>query len=365
MKNKLLLLFIIICTCLSANAQIKIDFSNGTGNNAYCADGYTEWYLSSEITGSKSESKEIDGVTIKISHGDNTQGEKITRTWYKSGMTTDESYLINDGIFSCLSEDDSSIGDGAYGATNERVEIDVTFSGLSVGTYSLMAYHNYTFNAGHTLPTIGVEVNGVVMQTGIVQSQQKLTLTEAAYSLVQFDVTAEGEDVVVTYFSEPVSGTNYTRTYFLINSLELGTSVVGSDNKVQNAYPSNLDYHVDADDGSVMLEWAVPTNGADSYAVYMGTDEDAVANGTAGSTTVTATSLSKTGLSPLNRYYWRVDVVRDGVTYEGDVWSFQPRRLAFPGADGAGKYAVGGRGYNGNGKVYHVTKLTEDRKSVV
>ncbi|MEE1316697.1 MAG: hypothetical protein U0K35_05660, partial [Prevotella sp.] len=131
------------------------------------------------------------------------------------------------------------------------------------------------------------------------------------------------------------------------------------DDIAQKPYPANLDWHVETPNNSVTLSWTAAVNGADSHVIYFGTDEETVKNATTGGTTQSGTSITKTGLSPLERYYWRVDEVKNGVTTKGDVWSFQPRRLAFPGADGAGKYAVGGRGYNGNGDVYHVTNLND------
>lgn len=353
--RRILLVFAILNVCLFANAQIKIDFDNGNNAN-YVSSGYTSWNSFQVKTGG-SASLGVDGVTIAISHGSGTQADLIKSNWIKNNVSsasaTDESKLINDGIFSGMEEDDY----GDYGVTTAMVAIDVKITGLPVGTHSIQAYHNYLNGTNKTLPTIGVAVNGVTKLTGIEQTQGVLKKSECAMSFVEFTIQNEGDAVTITYFSEPQNGKTYTTTYFYINSLEIG-DIVNINNQAQNPSPANLDYHVDADSG-VELSWTA-AEGATSHIVYFGENEETVTNASTGGTTQSGTSITKTGLSPLKRYYWRVDEVINGTTYKGEVWSFQPRRDAFPGAEGAGKYAVGGRGYNGNGKVYHVTKLTDD-----
>lgn len=54
-------------------------------------------------------------------------------------------------------------------------------------------------------------------------------------------------------------------------------------------------------------------------------------------------------------YYWRVDEVNGSNILKGDVWSFTTQALAFPGAQGAGKWALGGRW----GQVIEVTNLND------
>ncbi|MCU0913447.1 MAG: discoidin domain-containing protein [Planctomycetes bacterium] len=61
--------------------------------------------------------------------------------------------------------------------------------------------------------------------------------------------------------------------------------------------------------------------GATSHKVFFGTDQAAVAGGTATAQTVTAHSLTPSGLNFGTTYYWKVDEV-GAATYPGDLWSF-------------------------------------------
>ncbi|HKJ89781.1 MAG TPA: hypothetical protein VJ960_01515, partial [Oceanipulchritudo sp.] len=160
-----------------------------------------------------------------------------------------------------------------------------------------------------------------------------------------------------TWMYSPASLFEVTGSHVYIFDLNPGETVVPT--RAVAPHPRDGDEHVNVDSGEVVLAWR-PGQAADMHHIYIGLDPEAVASAEKDSPEYYAStggqSVSIQGSFPsMNPYFWRVDAENASGRARGEVWSFRPRQLAFPGAEGYGRFAVGGR----HGRVVKVTNLND------
>jgi len=309
-----------------AAAELKVDLNPSDARKDILTPHWENWAWHEGASGSQT----YGHVTVTFRA---TANELIAPVWFK-GLLDSGATMAADGI--------------ALKNSTNAGGIEMVISGLTPGKHSVVTYHNELRD--HVAPAVlNVFVGGEQKVTGLVATYRATNDYEVASAFLEVEAVA-GKDIVIRFRPESSSANQSP----VINGFEIDSA--NPRTKAIKPAPANDDDHWPNESA---VTWTAPVT-AVSHQFYFGTDASAVAKATSSSPefkgSLSSASYALPKLDPEQNYFWRVDEVdaAKNVTH-GEVWHFRTRSIAFPTAEGYGRFARGGR----DGRVIEVTNLED------